>query len=213
MAKQINFRGQHQKELAKILRQVAERHSLWQVFSDFLAMAALSISNSMDKRQFDQREAEYMQIVGRYTKAEANLMAHCLAHVVMGLEEGHQDFLGSLFMALELGNAWAGQFFTPYEVSLMMAKMQLAGDEPKRIIAERGFITVNDPCTGGGAMLIAAAHALLDEGLNPSQHMHVTAQDIDIKAVHMTYIQLSLLGVPAVVVHGNSLAVEQRSVW
>ena len=213
MAKQINFRGQHQKELAKILREVAERHTLWQVFSDFLAMAALSISNSMDKRQFDQREAEYMQIVGRYSKAEANLIAHGLAHVVMGLEEGPQDFLGSLFMSLELGNAWAGQFFTPYEVSLMMAKMQLDGDEPKRIISNRGFITVNDPCTGGGAMLIAAAHALLDEGLNPFQHMHATAQDIDIKAVHMTYIQLSLLGVPAAVVHGNSLAVEQRSVW
>lgn len=95
----------------------------------------------------------------------------------------------------------------------MMAKMQLGGDHAKRIIAERGFITVNDPCTGGGAMLIAAAHALQDEGLNHSQQMHATAKDIDIKAVHMTYIQLSLLGVPAVVVHGNSLAVEQRSVW
>lgn len=213
MAKTINYRNQHQKELAKILREVAHRHSLWQVFSDFLAMAALSISNSMDKRQYAVREAEYMQIVGRYTKAEAALIAHCLAHVVMGLEEGHQDFLGSLFMSLELGNAWAGQFFTPYEVSLMMAKMQLGGDEPKRIIAERGFITVNDPCTGGGAMLVAGAHALLDEGLNPSQHMYAIAQDIDIKAVHMTYIQLSLLGVPAAVVHGNSLADEQRSVW
>ena len=193
MAKQINFRGQHQKELAKILREVAERYTLWQVFSDFLAMAALSISNSMDKRRFDQREAEYMQIVGRYSKAEANLIAHGLAHVVMGLEEGPQDFLGSLFMSLELGNAWAGQFFTPYEVSLMMAKMQLAGDEPKRIISNRGFITVNDPCTGGGAMLIAAAHALLDEGLNPFQHMHATAQDIDIKAVHRGLLVFSAI--------------------
>lgn len=37
--------------------------------------------------------------------------------------------------------------------------------------------------------------------------------DIDIKCVYMAYIQLSLYGIPAVVVHGNSLTVEEWSKW
>ena len=37
-----------------------------------------------------------------------------LAEVVADLEHNpDQDFLGELFMALDLGNEWAGQFFTP----------------------------------------------------------------------------------------------------
>ena len=62
-------------------------------------------------------------------------------------------------------------------------------------------------------MIIAAADSLLDEKINYQQHMHAVAQDIDLVAVHMAYIQLSLLHVPAVVIHGNSLAMETRSIW
>ena len=43
--------------------------------------------------------------------------------------------------------------------------------------------------------------------------MHAVAQDIDLTAVHMAYIQFSLLHIPAVVIHGNSLANETRSIW
>lgn len=43
--------------------------------------------------------------------------------------------------------------------------------------------------------------------------MVVTAQDIDLKCVHMTYLQLSLYGIPAVVIHGNTLTVEEWSRW
>jgi hypothetical protein len=43
--------------------------------------------------------------------------------------------------------------------------------------------------------------------------MHVVAQDLDLKACHMAYVQFSLLHIPAVVVHGNTLACEERSRW
>jgi hypothetical protein len=39
---------------------------------------------------------------------------------------------------------------------------------------------------------------MLSQGVNDQQHLHITAVDIDIRAVHMTYLQLSLLRVPAV---------------
>lgn len=55
--------GGHQAELAKVLRQAALRHSLGTVFRDFVAMAALALSNAADPWQRDSREAEYLAIL------------------------------------------------------------------------------------------------------------------------------------------------------
>ena len=41
----------------------------------------------------------------------------------------------------------------------------------------------------------------------------LVAQDIDIRCVWMAYIQLSLYGIPAVVIHGNTLTMETWSQW
>lgn len=39
------------------------------------------------------------------------------------------------------------------------------------------------------------------------------AQDIDIRRVWMAYIQLSLYGIPAMVIHGNTLTMEEWDRW
>ncbi|WP_022981718.1 N-6 DNA methylase [Ideonella sp. B508-1] len=213
MAKKQHARTgtEHQNALARTLRQIAHRHSLWTVFRDFVALSALTLSNAADRSQAEAREKEYLQIAGRYSREELGLMSEGFAHVVMGLETGHQDFLGSLFMLLEMGDSWKGQFFTPYHLCLCMSKMTMS--DAGSYIRENGFVRVSDPCVGGGAMIIAAAHSLMDDGINYQQHMHAVAQDIDLTAVHMAYIQFSLLHIPAVVIHGNSLAMETRSTW
>lgn len=197
--------------LAKLLRDLSHRHSLWKVWQDFLTLCATTISNAVDPVQRETREAQYMATIRGYNKEELDEFARGFALVAEGLELGHSDLLGSLFMQLELGNAWAGRFFTPYCVAHMMGKMTM--HDAREHIARRGFVTISDPCVGGGAMLIGAAHALLDDGINYQHHMHSTAQDIDITAVHMAYVQLTLLHVPAVVIHGNSLKNETLSAW
>lgn len=214
MAKKSAFQrcgNAHQIEVGKILKDLSYRHGLWQVFRDFVAMAALAMSNAADATQREAREAEYMRTVQRYTAEEASKIAQAFAITTLGLEAGPHDFLGSLFMALDLGDAWKGQYFTPYELARLMARMNM--DAAKPLIESRGFVRVSDPCVGGGAMIIAAAHALIDEGINYQQCMHAHAQDIDLTAVHMAYVQLSLLHIPAVVVHGNSLTDDVRSTW
>ena len=50
--------------MAKTVRDLAHRHSLHKVFSDFVEMSAICLSNSIDLRQRDKREARYMEIVG-----------------------------------------------------------------------------------------------------------------------------------------------------
>ena len=55
----------------------------------------------------------------------------------MGLDENpDQDFLGELYMNLDLGNEHAGQFFTPYNVCRMMSEMNVS--DAKKEVADKG---------------------------------------------------------------------------
>lgn len=207
-------RVQNHRQLAKLLQANAYRHHLWDVFGDFVEMAAISLSNAVDLINREAREARYMQIIGKYEPAERERFPLMFAELVMEMERAPGDVLGSLFGELELGNAARGQFFTPFEVCELMARVILGdADGARAEIAHKGFITVNEPACGAGAMVIAFAHAALDAGINYQQHIHVTAQDVDSRAVHMAYVQFSLLHIPAVVILGNTIAMEEREHW
>jgi hypothetical protein len=54
-------------------------------------------------------------------------------------------------------------------------------------------------------MIIAAAAILQRKELNYQNCIKAVAQDLDWIAVYMCYVQLSLLGIDAVVVQGNTL--------
>jgi len=209
----LNHARPPMKACADLLRKAAYRHPLHQVFADFVEMSALSLSNAVDLRQREKREARYMEIVRRYEKHEAALFPQMLACVVDALDEEPHDFLGQLFMSLELGNHWKGQFFTPGAVAELMARINLAGLTAEDIAQRGGFITVSEPACGAGAMVIAMSKAMTDLRLNYQQLMHVTAQDLDSTAVHMSFVQASLLHIPAIVIQGNTLTLEEREHW
>ena len=201
----------HQQEFAKLVDENSRSRHPYTVFKDFCELAALSFSNAVDRAQYEAREARYLQIVKGYKVDEVARCPKMLACLTLSLEENMNDCLGQLFMALELGNSRAGQFFTPYHVSLLMAKM-LSGDAGQ-LCKARGFVRVMEPAAGAGGMVIATAQALRDEGINYQQAMHATCIDIDATAVHMAYVQLTLLHIPAIVVHGNALSLEQWGYW
>ena len=117
------------------------------------------------------------------------------------------DCLGSVFMELNFGNKSTSQFFTPYHICELMAKV--TEEDVAAIVKEKGYITINDPCCGAGATLIAAVNEARKQlekvNLNFQNHVLVAAQDIDEIVALMCYIQLSLLGVAAYIKVGNSL--------
>ncbi|AQV28313.1 Uncharacterised protein [Enterobacter kobei] len=61
-------------------------------------------------------------------------------------------------------------------------------------------------------MLIAYAECLLEADINPSMHMFGSCIDIDPVAADMAFIQMSLLGIAAEVVTGNTLTMQFRRV-
>lgn len=203
----------HRKNLVKLLRSMAGRYGVYDVFRDFVAASACALANACDPCGHERREAQYMQVMSRYRKDEIQVFPQALAELVQAFEDAPGDVLGSVFGELELGNAAAGQYFTPFSVCQMMAGITIDADEARQKIAERGYITVQEPACGAGAMVIAMAQYLQQEGINYQQHMHATCIDVDARAVHMAYVQFALMHIPAVLVIGNTLTLEQREVW
>lgn len=203
--------GSHAKDMGDLLRQNARRHRLDRVFSDFCELSALSLSNAVDPIHREEREERYMRIIADYEPEEIHRFPQVLALLVDWLSCGMCDALGMLFMSLELGEHGKGQFFTPYPVSALMARMTVG--DVKAIIEREGHVSLNEPACGAGGMVIAFAEAMLDQDVNYQHWLHATLQDIDATAVHMAYVQLSLLHVPAIVIHGNSLAMTSWAHW
>lgn len=182
------------------------------LFNDFLTMGAIATSNGFDKTQFAEREAIYMQTVRGYTTEQLKGFARGLHILKEALVDAPNDYLGELYMAMDLGNQWTGQFFTPMHICRLKAKLLIC-DDVESTIADKGFITASDPCIGGGAMMIAFADEMQKAGFNYPTQLYIRGQDIDIKAVYMSYIQLSWMGAGACVVHGDTLRNEQHSHW
>lgn len=203
MAKRIYGKDTMQKQLIDNFYYLADRYSGWKVWCDYISLFSISISNAVDSVNRAAREEEYLDITQRYKEEELPRFVEMYSAAIMAMEDNpDQDFLGSLFMQLNLSNSWKGQFFTPYCVCQMMAEVQ--GDFAKAV-EERGYITINDPCCGAGATLIAAAMKAKREGIFYHDHLFFIGQDIDPIAAKMCYIQLSLLGCAGYIIVGNTL--------
>lgn len=62
-------------------------------------------------------------------------------------------------------------------------------------------------------MIIALAREMREQGINYQKRLRVTAIDVDLRAVHMAYLQFSLFHIPAVVIHGDTIRLETYSEW
>lgn len=202
----------HIQNIIKDIENLTGKYHRWNIFSDFISMAAITIRNSVNLIGKSEKEEEYIKIAKKYTAKEMDKFADMLANLVIALENEKTDVLGQIFMELNIANKWQGQFFTPMDVSNTMAEMILE-DGLEKAIKDKGYITLNEPAVGGGAMVISIAKALENKGYNYQKQMVVIAQDLDLKAVQMAYIQLSLLGIPANVVHMNTLTMKIFEEW
>lgn len=195
------------KAFCKTISQMSGKYGATSIFADAVAMMACSIQNACRFRQ--DLEDKYLNIAKRYGKEELTQLARLLGLISRGLTDKFGDFLGECYMGLDMGNKYAGQFFTPYHISHFCAKITI-GDEKdaKKIIEEEGFFTICEPTCGSGGMIVAAVEDLKDKGINFQRDVLVYASDIDHRCAHMCYITLSLLGVPAIVQVANALTLE-----
>lgn len=200
------FQDGAMKEIAKTLDELSGRYSRWEIWQDFVTMSAIAISNSVDTTHREAREKIYLDRAKKYQPEELQALAHMLAIVANSLDENpDQDFLGEIYMGLNFGDDHAGQFFTPYHISRLMAEVE-AENSLAAQVKQDGWVGITDPCCGGGGLLVAFANVCRARGINYQTSVLFAAQDIDCTVAMMCYIQLSLLGCAGYVTVGDSLA-------
>ena len=194
---------QVKKEFINTIDSITD-HRSFDVFRDFVRMATISLSQPFYKDEY--REKEYLDIIAKYSKRDADIFPKLLGLTVMALEEKHGDFLGEMFMESAHGSNQMGQFFTPFDISRMMARMEVDGIIDT--LKQKPFVKVLEPSGGSGGMIVALDEALKNSGIDTSSKMYVHTTDLDPVAADMCYIHLALLGIPATVVHGNTLSLK-----
>ena len=208
------------KDIIKNLDKGSYKVSRHEFLSDLFECGAIAISNKFDKRNAEKREEMYLNIIKKYDKDMQNLLAETFA-MIYGLltaqtfsSVGFNDYLGEVYMQSETSNSKAGQFFTPYHVSLASAEMTLERGLIEQYIEEDKILTLNEPTCGSGGMVLAAADVLYNRyRFNISRNLLVVCGDIDKRCVHMAYLQLALAGIPAIIYHQNALSLETWDKW
>lgn len=199
------------REFIKLVGDLARSRNHREVFDDFLELSFCAIAKTTYPPRHERAEAleaRYMETINRhepdYIRAMPKLLG-CAAGALASGEGG--DFLGRVSGELGALNEHAGQFFTPFDMSKLMAEMVLG--DVSETVERQGFVTIHEPACGAGGMILAAADVIAEQDLDPRRVMYVEAVDISHTAYKMTYLQLSLRGIPATVVHGDTLNLDK----
>lgn len=180
------------KQLECITRQGYNAH---QVFDDWIALMFWALQRN---------DEEYLKIVSRYRnerpqgEREIDHFCHAFGLLMKEMAATNKELLGELYMTWEVSNKYTGQFFTPWHIAELMAKMT---SPHSRIL---------DPCCGSGVMLIAAAKNMTAEQEDESLFV---GQDIDFTCVMMCALNLTFFNLNGYVILGDSLRMETRRVF
>ena len=197
------------KEIVNTLKQMSGRYTYHIIFRDWIEAMALSIQNScylIHDSIWEEREKRYLNVMQKYTPEERSKFSQMMAMLTQEFEQDFQkgelrDILGKIYMSENSGSKSLGQFFTPFHLSELCARLDLQFDH----LGENDQITLNEPSSGAGGMIIATIKVLMEKGIDYQRRLDIVAQDLDWNGVYMTYVQLSLLGAKATVVQGDTL--------
>ena len=203
-----------ESRLISEIRGLSARHGLNHVFSTFLEITALTLSMEADPTSRSERLSRYEEIMAAIDSEESTVYARMIALLYVAASTSMnepRDILGSVYGELNLANEWCGQYFTPDHICRLMA--MLVGLPEEKALKSNGSITVNEPTCGSGAMVLGYAYAMRQSQTDYENKVLFVLQDIDIRCVWMAYIQCFMYRIPAVVIHGNTLTMEEWSRW
>lgn len=197
-------------EYPKYLEPIARsKSSTVEVFKDFVRMSVCALSAWT-------REQDYLDVAGRYNRHELGEISKALGSLTMQMEEHpFEDLLGEYYqdIASKATRDGRGEFYTPPCISEFMARIAINAEQ---IISRGRAFTVNEPTVGSGGMILQIAKQLAPkEKWAPSyvDLMRVTASDISPTACDMSLVNFTMWGIPAEVMHQNSLSMEAWWHW
>lgn len=188
----------------KIIEEIARRKSAAvTVFADFCKISACALA-------MGRREEEYLEVAKNYSRDELSDLSLAFANMVQQMEASpFTDILGPYYLdiAAHSSKQARGEFFTPPEISKLIARMTVDVDAVK---AKGKPIAVNEPACGSGGMVLALAELFAPDSVDL---LRVTAQDINPLAADMAYINLTLWGIPAHIILGDTIRMTVTREW
>lgn len=193
-------------QFKKLFLATATYHHRHKVWNDFITVTGIAIHNANKNFFCNELEEQYHSIIKNYHKEDISNF-RTLFHMLPDIfESSIDDHLGKLYMELNISNTCMGQYFTPFEVSRLVAKLTFDRNE----IISKGYVNLSEPSIGSGGMILAFAKTMREEGYNYQQQLVVHGIDLDSTAAWMAYIQLSLYGIAAEINIGNTLTLSLR---
>lgn len=186
-----------------------------QTFSDFLAYAALRLSTRTDPVHYKERAEQLQRLGSNYKEPELQEFLSALTVICETVKHNVDvgdwaDLFADAYMDVRARNENLKQDFTPKGVAALMSRLAFLDNCS---LPENGYFTLSDHACGSGTLLLNSAEHLNLLGFNPSSQLVIQAVDLDIRCVHMAYLNLSLYGIPAVVIRGNTITVEEYDRW
>jgi hypothetical protein len=142
----------------------------------------------------------FRKCLDQYTREQGEEFGRLLVLYTKAVEANpFRDILGELFMRLDVNSARSGQFMTPAAIAIMMAQINFDPEAFKRLVEEKGEVSVCDSAVGSGVMLLSYAKVVSDTfGRWGTDKLRLHGQDIDQRCVNMCRIQLRMNGLDGV---------------
>jgi hypothetical protein len=223
-------------EFVRELTSLSRRHRSADLFRDFFeaSYCALAKRTALRADHAEALEKRYMAVVDKYGDAKSEVMtgmSHLLGRLMMTILDDFppaeinptpdrtasiphwlpvSDFLGQAYMESGMNDVRRDkQMFTPSAVASAMGAMSIDKESIDTILADGRLVTVLDCTCGSGILIIAFAAQLRELGYDLERTLYATLVDVDQLCMQMAFLQMETLGIPAVVVHGNSLTLEE----
>lgn len=210
----------YQKIFVEKINDAAKNSSTATVFNEFLTAATAALNRDEKTFKTVENQELHSDLLGTLAAAADWSISHkVLRDKKLGIDyrfkwlndemkPKYRDVLGEIFRELKLYEQDAGQVFTLQHTADISG--ELAFDETliRNEIARQGFVTIMENCCGSGALVLGSLNALLEMNINPCHFAFVRAADIDERCIKMTFIQLSLYCIPAVIERRNAVTDE-----
>ncbi|MBL0928887.1 MAG: N-6 DNA methylase, partial [Alphaproteobacteria bacterium] len=209
-------------EIAKILRGVAPHSDTRETFRAWIEALTVALGGELQGRASKSQAsdiarrkraiADIVKAAAGRTADRASVERVRAAFVEMtriaasASRAGDPDLIGKLFMGLDWGNDYRGQFFTPPDLARLTAHMSIGQhleDRTAPAPGERPFFHVMEPACGAGAMLVMAKEVIDARG--EALDWLADGVELDHLTAKMAFVQCALAAVPARIWRGDAI--------
>ncbi len=185
------------------------KYDIKEVFNDFVIIYAIAIKNKFYYEQED--EDIYFSTIKKYEKDELDIFPELIVELqeIYMKEREIRDVLGEIYF--QIGSIKKGnkQFFSPKSIGIINSILV----QVYMVKEEKDFNTIYDPTCGSGTLLLYSAKTLIDNNIDYTKKAFYWGQDNDFVCFCMAYIQMSVYGMPALVILGDTISLQEKKVY